>query len=154
MLSLLSLQGKCAIMKKLKELLFAVSPLKIAILVILVSIFLFFINPRFLRFMELKAFDLRVVSRGAMPAGGETVIVTIDEKSLSELGRWPWPRTTIAEIAEKLKDQGAKVVGFDIVFAEPDNNSSLKTVQDLLRDFKNIGAVDRDRKSTRLNSSH
>jgi len=127
--------------KGLKKL-FMVSPLKIAVLVILVACSLFFIDPPFLRFMELKAFDLRTVSRGAMPAGGETVIVTIDEKSLSELGRWPWPRTTIAEIAEKLKDQGAKVVGFDIVFAEPDNNSSLKTVQDLLRDFKNIGAVD------------
>ncbi|MBW6485647.1 MAG: adenylate/guanylate cyclase domain-containing protein [Syntrophobacterales bacterium] len=127
-------------MKKILNKLLSVSPLKIAVLVIAVAIVLFFIDSSFLRFMELKAFDLRTVSRGAVPAGQETVIVTIDEKSLSELGRWPWPRTTIAELTKKLKEQGAKAVGFDIVFAEPDNNSSLKTVQEILRDVKNTGA--------------
>lgn len=126
-------------MKKSLNKLFSVSPMKIAILVILATIVLFFIDPSFLRFMELKAFDLRTISRGALPSGGETVIVTIDEKSLSELGRWPWPRTTIAELTEKLKEQGAKAVGFDIVFAEPDNNSSLKTVQEILQDVKKTG---------------
>jgi len=125
--------------KKSLNKLFSVSPMKIAILVILATIVLFFIDPSFLRFMELKAFDLRTISRGALPSGGETVIVTIDEKSLSELGRWPWPRTTIAELTEKLKEQGAKAVGFDIVFAEPDNNSSLKTVQEILQDVKKTG---------------
>jgi len=127
-------------MKKGLKRLFLASPLKIAVLVILIAVSLFFVDPRFLRFMELKAFDLRTVSRGARPSGGETVIVTIDEKSLSELGRWPWPRTTIAELTEKLKEQGAKVVGFDIVFAEPDNNSSLKTINELLLDIKKTGA--------------
>jgi len=57
---------------------------------------------------------------GKVATGGETVIVTIDEKSLSELGRWPWPRTTMAGLVDKLKACGAKAVGFDVVFAEPD----------------------------------
>lgn len=107
------------------------SPMKIAVLVVFLVLVLFFLDPRFIRFIELKALDLRTVSRGVLPSGGETVIVTIDEKSLSDLGRWPWPRTTIAALADKLKELEAKVVGFDIVFAEPDENSSLKTLEGL-----------------------
>ena len=120
----------------------SISPLKIAFSVILISLFLFFVDAPFLRFMELKSLDLRMVSRGAVPAGGETVIVTIDEKSLSELGRWPWPRTVIAKLVDVLKGYGAKAVGFDIVFAEPDANSSLKTVAELSNELKNAGIRD------------
>lgn len=129
-------------MKEYLKKIVSVSPLKIAASVILVALLLFFLDAPFLRFMELKALDLRMVSRGAVPSGGETVIVTIDEKSLSELGRWPWPRTTIARLVDALKGYGAKAVGFDIVFAEPDQNSSMKTVTDLTRDVKNIGIGD------------
>lgn len=127
--------------QRLKKIL-TVSPLKIAALVILIALILFFIDAPFLRFMELKALDLRMLSRGAMPSGGETVIVAIDEKSLSELGRWPWPRTTMAKLVEVLKSYGAKAVGFDIVFAEPDSNSSLKTVDELSAQVKGSGIRD------------
>ena len=120
----------------------ALSPMKIALFVILVALTLFFIDAPFIRFMELKALDLRMVYRGAQPAGGETVIVTIDEKSLSELGRWPWPRTTIARLLETLKGFGAKAVGFDVVFAEPDANSSLRTVNDLSQEMRAAGVQD------------
>jgi adenylate cyclase len=119
--------------------LFAISPFKISILVVIISISLFFIDPGFLKFMELKALDLRTVSGGTTPPGGETIIVAVDEKSLSELGRWPWPRSTIAALVNKLKEQGAKVVGFDIVFAEPDKNSGLETIQQITRDIKKSG---------------
>ena len=127
--------------ERLKKIL-SVSPLKIAVMVILIALVLFFVDAPFIRFMDLKALDLRMVSRGAMPSGGETIIVTIDEKSLSELGRWPWPRTTISKLVDALKGYGAKAVGFYIVFAKPDDNSSLKTVADLARDVKNVGIGD------------
>lgn len=112
------------------------SPLKIAIFVIFIAVIMFFIDVPFLRFMELKTLNLRMVSRGQLPTGGETVIATVDEKSLSELGRWPWPRTTHAKLLDKLKKYGAKSVGFDIVFAEPDENSSLKTILELSKEVK------------------
>jgi adenylate cyclase len=127
--------------ERLKKIL-TVSPLKITVFIVFVALALFFIDAPFLRFMELKALDLRMVSRGALPSGGETVIVAIDEKSLSELGRWPWPRTVIAKLIEVLKGYGAKAVGFDIVFAEPDANSSLKTVAELSREAKDSGIRD------------
>lgn len=50
-------------------------------------------------------------------------IVDIDDESLSKLGQWPWPRTRVAELVEKLTRLGAAVIAFDIVFAEPDRTS-------------------------------
>ena len=51
-------------------------------------------------------------------------IVDIDEQSLSKIGQWPWPRTTIANLVEDLASKGAAVVGFDVLFAEPDRTSA------------------------------
>jgi adenylate cyclase len=49
-------------------------------------------------------------------------IVDIDEKSLADprLGQWPWPRTKIADIVAHLTRLGAVVIGFDVIFSEPD----------------------------------
>ncbi len=95
-----------------------ITPLKITTFVIFLALVLFFFDFPFLRFMELKTLDLRISSRGALPTGGEVIIAVVDEKSLTELGRWPWPRTTIAKLMDKLKASGAKTIGFDVIFSE------------------------------------
>ncbi len=46
------------------------------------------------------------------------VVVDIDEASLSAIGRWPWPRATIADLADRLSRAGAAVQVFDIAFAD------------------------------------
>src|SRR5262245_19671309 len=51
------------------------------------------------------------------------VIVDIDEPSLKEYGQWPWPRTIVADLVNKLTDLGVVAIGFDVVFAEPDRTS-------------------------------
>jgi adenylate cyclase len=62
------------------------------------------------------------------------VIVDVDEKSLAELGRWPWGRHRIAEMLDDLFiRQKVAVVGFDMVFAEPDNTSGLQTLERLIQ---------------------
>jgi adenylate cyclase len=64
------------------------------------------------------------------------VILDIDEKSLAvpELGRWPWGRDRIAHLIDKLFDKyGLAVLGFDVVFAEPDESSGLKVLDQLAR---------------------
>jgi adenylate cyclase len=50
-------------------------------------------------------------------------VVDIDEESLARLGQWPWPRTRIAELVDKLGAAGAAAVGFDVMFSEPDRTS-------------------------------
>ncbi len=62
------------------------------------------------------------------------VIVDIDEKSLAELGRWPWGRDRMSALVDKLFNQyGIRLLGFDVVFAEPDSSSGLKTLDALAK---------------------
>lgn len=50
-------------------------------------------------------------------------IIDIDEKSLTEIGQWPWPRSILAELLEKLSALQPLVIGFDMVFPESDRLS-------------------------------
>ncbi|MBE7422924.1 MAG: adenylate/guanylate cyclase domain-containing protein [Zoogloeaceae bacterium] len=62
------------------------------------------------------------------------VILDIDEKSLGEIGRWPWGRDRVSELIGKLFDRhGIVLLGFDVVFAEPDDSSGLKALDGLSR---------------------
>ncbi len=75
---------------------------------------------------------LRLTMPGDMNLDPRVVIVDVDEKSLSEEGQWPWPRDRIASLLDHLFEQyHASVVGFDIVFAEPDHHSGLAVLQGL-----------------------
>ncbi len=60
------------------------------------------------------------------------VIIDIDEKSLREEGRWPWHRNRLGLLLDQLFDRyGVAAAGFDVVFAEKDESSGLKTLQQL-----------------------
>ena len=59
------------------------------------------------------------------------VIVDIDEKSLGEIGQWPWPRTTLAEMVNRLSNAGVVSIGFDVVFPEPDRLSPANLARSL-----------------------
>src|ERR1700719_4466269 len=65
-------------------------------------------------FDTFQRFDPRV--KTARPV----TIIDIDEKSLAKLGQWPWPRTRIADLVTSLTKLGAVVIGFDVIFSEPD----------------------------------
>ena len=74
------------------------------------------------------------------------VILDIDEKSLAELGRWPWPRPILAKLVDTLFLQyQVKLLAFDVIFSEADNTSPLALLSGLagsaLRDdaeFQNL----------------
>lgn len=74
--------------------------------------------------LDRLAYDTQLRWRQA-PLDERVVIVDIDERSLAEQGRWPWPRETIARLARELTDRaGAAVVGFDILFAEHERSEA------------------------------
>lgn len=52
----------------------------------------------------------------------EVVIIDIDESSLGRIGRWPWPRSTVADLTDRLWEAGVVVIGFDVIFAEAERN--------------------------------
>ena len=60
------------------------------------------------------------------------VIVDIDEKSLAEVGRWPWGRNKLSALTDELFErQKIALLGFDVVFAEADESSGLKRLNEL-----------------------
>lgn len=77
----------------------------------------------FIEVVRLKAFDLyqRVMPREYSEA--QVYVIDVDEKSLEKYGQWPWPRSLIAQLVDKTFESGAKALGMDIVFAEPDGKS-------------------------------
>ena len=87
---------------------------------------------RFVTQLDLSISDTRL--RALMPRtlDPRIVVVDIDEKSLAEVGRWPWGRDRVAALTDELfARQHAAVVGFDVVFAEPDTSSGLAALEQL-----------------------
>lgn len=84
--------------------------------------------------VDAMLYDARL--RATMPNtfDDRIVIVDVDEKSLAELGRWPWSRDKMAALTHALFAQyQVALLGFDVVFAEPDHSSGLKQLQSLAR---------------------
>jgi adenylate cyclase len=100
---------------------------------------LYLLGSPFLDRMELKSLDVRFLTRGEEPAGPFTVLATIDEQSLDEIGKWPWPRRKIAALVDRLSDEGARVIAMDIVFSEPDENNNIRFVERMEQGARKIG---------------
>lgn len=77
-------------------------------------------------FGEIAEDWLRVARNGfhKHDASGDIVILKIDDQSLHEIGNWPWPRKTDAELVDKLTEAGAKQIVFDINFNFPSADPS------------------------------
>jgi adenylate cyclase len=72
--------------------------------------------------------DFRFLLRGKTDPGEQVIIIAIDEKTLDELGRWPFPRTYFVDVVKNLNSNGVKVLGFDMIFSEPDIYSGITTI--------------------------
>jgi adenylate cyclase len=88
----------------------------------------------FLDRMENILYDARVVLTAAQDTDDRIVIVDIDEKSLEEMGRFPWSRDKLAMLVNSLFDYYfVSLVGFDIYFREADESSGIRVLQELAR---------------------
>ncbi|HXH72654.1 MAG TPA: serine/threonine-protein kinase [Mariprofundaceae bacterium] len=70
-----------------------------------------------LRTLEYQAYDVGVAA-SQHPADNRIVILAIDDDSIDRIGRWPWPRTTIADMITKVAQAGARLIGVDIFYSE------------------------------------
>ncbi|MCF8151689.1 MAG: adenylate/guanylate cyclase domain-containing protein [Sulfuritalea sp.] len=88
----------------------------------------------FINHMDALIYDMKVRLTMPQSLDQRVVILDIDERSLAEQGRWPWGRDKLANLMDKLFDKyGVKLVGFDVVFAEPDESSGLKSLEGLAK---------------------
>ena len=70
--------------------------------------------------MELSSLDTRYQFRGRWRTDPRIIIVDVDQQSQEQLGRWPFPRIHFAHLLDALREDGARVVAFDITFSKPD----------------------------------
>lgn len=89
----------------------------------LVALVLHGVRPAFLRDQELLVYDLLLRWTHHEQASRAPVIVDLDEASLRDFGQWPWPRYRVARLLERITAMEPRVVGLDMVFAEPDAGS-------------------------------
>lgn len=81
-------------------------------------------DPLVLQRIRLVAFDtFQKWHPAAFDPGLPVRIVDIDEASLAALGQWPWPRSDLARLIDRLDGAGAAAIAFDMVFPEPDRLS-------------------------------
>ena len=106
-------------------------------------------EPVYIAESRLKVFDTYQRIKPRDSAEFPITIVDIDDLSLGKYGQWPWPRNILAELVDTLRENGAAVIVFDILFSEPDRisrsylsdvlkihleDSRLKTILDLIPD--------------------
>ena len=56
-------------------------------------------------------------------------VIDIDEAALDLYGQWPWPRSYMAALTDRLFAHGAAAVGYDVLFPEPDRTSPERIVE-------------------------
>lgn len=90
------------------------------------------LNISFANTLDNIIYDTKLRANMPRTLDSRIVIVDIDEKSLSEIGRWPWSRNKLAELTHELfENQKISLLGFDVVFAETDGSSGLQQLKQL-----------------------
>jgi adenylate cyclase len=97
--------------------------------ILLVAFFAWLGEPGPLVQFRLNVFDefLRLKPRQYEPT--PVRIVDIDEDSLQRFGQWPWPRTLLAKLVDKLDEMGAAALAFDINFIDPDRTTPSRVIE-------------------------
>ena len=103
-----------------------------AFALLMAALFLQISDPQFLSSFRDRIFDVYQQSQPREPQYPRPVVVIdIDEKSLLNLGQWPWPRSYLAKLVENATKAGAAVIGFDMLFAESDRLSPTEMSQNI-----------------------
>lgn len=99
--------------------------------VVISLLFLFSAQSDLIQSLERKAYDVGVSATERTPSP-RIAIIAIDQQSIDNIGRWPWPRDVHARMIDKLAQAQSKVVGTTIFFAEPQIDPGLAYINKLL----------------------
>ncbi|MDH3388299.1 MAG: serine/threonine-protein kinase [Gammaproteobacteria bacterium] len=91
--------------------------------------------------LERTFYDWGVRSTDLLPSEKISVIA-IDDQSINNIGRWPWPRDLHAELINRLADGGAKVIGQTVFFLEPQVDPGTLYIRELIEFFSNASFND------------
>ncbi|MCK9338019.1 MAG: adenylate/guanylate cyclase domain-containing protein [Arcobacteraceae bacterium] len=111
------------------------------ILSVLLIIFYVF-APSTINSLDSSLRDYMFVLRGEIPQSNNVVVVDLDNKSLKEVGQWPWSRDIFADLLVKLTNANVGIIGLDIVFAENDRSSPHLVFDKMGLDTKDVPNYD------------
>lgn len=97
--------------------------LGLVIATVLAALFVLFGRASLPSRLEAPTIDARFELRGPVAADDDIVLILIDDRSIAELGRWPWSRTLLADVVRRLDRAGARVIAIDLLFTEQDRTS-------------------------------
>src|SRR5690349_3296258 len=86
--------------------------------IVALVVFLLSTGTDLIKSLERKAYDLGVRASNRTPSE-RVAVIAIDDVSIANIGRWPWPRDVHAQLVDKLASAPAKVVGYTVFFSEP-----------------------------------
>ncbi|MDP7422585.1 MAG: CHASE2 domain-containing protein, partial [bacterium] len=95
---------------------------------------------RFYHQVELKTLDLRFRLRPPISVSAKIVMIDLDDESVLKFGRWPWPRTMMAELVDQITRYGVDNIFFDIEFIDPSGETltAEHTKQDIQKKFDKL----------------
>ena len=112
-----------------------ISDFILGVVLMLLTLFAFFLPWGPLETLENSLYDLRANLR-VTSSKAPVAVIAIDEQSIANLGRWPWPRAHIASMVDLLQSYQVKVIGLDIIYSEKDINQGLVEVRSLIRSIE------------------
>jgi eukaryotic-like serine/threonine-protein kinase len=94
-------------------------------------------NSQLIEKLEFANYDF-AMNQLARDPQQNIAVIAIDDKSIENLGRWPWPRSLQAEMIEKLSQGGARVIGNTILLSEPQTHLGDKVIDDAIKNLESI----------------
>src|ERR1700720_3508899 len=88
-------------------------------------------GPATLAQFRLNVFDEYIRLRPRQYEPTPVRIIDIDDDSLQRFGQWPWPRTLLAQLVDRLDELGAAAVAFDILFIDPDRTTPSRVIENI-----------------------
>jgi len=120
-------------MQKIKK--STISDFILGIVLTLFALFAFFLAWGPLETLEYGIYDINVGLR-VKPATAPVAVIAIDEQSIANIGRWPWPRAQIASMVDLLQSYNVKVIGLDIIYSEKDVNQGLLEIRKVISNME------------------
>jgi serine/threonine-protein kinase len=105
--------------------------LVLGVAVMILFLGLWFVRFQFIDTLELKYYDVMMKLRGDPESDSNIVMVDIDEDSIEKLGRWPWPRSLLAQGIEKINAGNPKVIALNLLLTETETSEGLRELQSL-----------------------
>jgi len=112
---------------------------QIKLAVVLIIFCLILVYTDWLRDWDQNIYDVQMRA-SSKPVPDDILIVAIDENSLNDFGRWPWPRNVHALLIDRLSALGAKAIVLDIIFSERDR-TDIEADKALAKSIESAGNV-------------